>query len=89
MMYIRQLILSAVSTPPAARMNGLRTRVEVVMTPLATTSFYLIEQVCTLAMTSGLLSHSGGLTHDGIHWVISEFLFVEYVLSVRNQNHLI
>lgn len=43
----QQLILSAVSPPPAARMNGLRTRVEVVMTPLATTSFYLIEQVCT------------------------------------------
>lgn len=32
------------------------------------------KQVSTLAMTSGLLPHSG------IHWVISEFLLVEYVV---------
>ena len=38
---------ATVSPPPAARMNGLRTRVEVVMTPLSITSIYLIEQVCT------------------------------------------
>lgn len=38
------------------------------------------KQVSTLAMTSGLLSHSGGLPHDGIHWVISEFLLIEYVV---------